>query len=100
VPSDKILDVEDGLEMPLIGGWELDIPPGTFKAVNLIPYQDTGIGNMTDGEIARALRYSVGKDGRLLISVMPFQELSDEDLKAIYRYLQSVRPVKKNRLEK
>jgi len=94
VPTDKVLEVENGLEMPLIGGWELDIPPGTFRAVNLTPDQETGIGNMTDGEIARALRYSVGRDGRLLIPVMPFQELSDEDLVAIISYLRSQEPLR------
>jgi mono/diheme cytochrome c family protein len=94
VPMDKILEIEEGLEMPLVGGWELDIPPGTFRAPNLTPDQETGIGNMTDGEIARALRYSVGSDGRLLIPVMPFQELSDEDLTAIISYLRSEAPVK------
>jgi len=94
VPMDKILDVENGTEMPLIGGWELEIPPGTFRAPNLTPDKETGIGSMTDGEIARALRYSVGSDGRFLIPVMPFQELSDEDLTAIISYLRSQEPVK------
>jgi mono/diheme cytochrome c family protein len=94
VPMDKILEIENGLEMPLMGGWELDIPPGTFRAPNLTPDKETGIGNMTDGEIARALRYSIGRDGRLLIPVMPFQELSDEDLTAIISYLRSETPVK------
>jgi mono/diheme cytochrome c family protein len=94
VPMDKILEIEDGSEMPLIGGWELDIPPGTFRAPNLTPDKETGIGDMTDGEIARALRYSVGRDGRLLIPVMPFQDLSDEDLKAIISFLRSQEPVK------
>jgi mono/diheme cytochrome c family protein len=94
VPMDKILEVENGLEIPLIGGWELDIPPGTFRAPNLTPDKETGIGSMTDGEIARALRYSLGSDGRLLIPVMPFQELSDEDLTAIISYLRSQEPVK------
>ena len=94
VPMDKIFDVENGEEIPLVGGWELNIPPGTFRAPNITLDKETGIGNMTDGEIARALRYSVGSDGRFLVPVMPFQELSDEDLTAIVSYLRSQKPVK------
>ena len=54
---DKLEAVDKGLEMPLSGGWELDIPPGTFRAPNLTPDMETGIGKLTDAEVARNLRY-------------------------------------------
>ncbi len=89
VPMDKIMAVENGLEMPLSGGWELNIPPGSFRAPNITPDMETGIGKRTDAEIARVLRYSVGHDGRTIFPFMPFQELSDEDLTAVISFLRS-----------
>ena len=93
-PMDKLEEVDKGLEIPLSGGWELSIPPGTFRAPNLTPDMETGIGKLTDAEVARVLRYSVGHDGRAIFPFMPFQELSDEDLTAIISFLRSQRPVK------
>jgi len=90
----KIMAVEEGEQMPLSGGWELDIPPGVFRAPNLTPDPETGIGKLTDGEIARVLRYSVAPDGRFIAPFMPFQELSDEDLTAIISFLRSQEPVR------
>ncbi|MFM9944045.1 MAG: cytochrome C, partial [Bacteroidia bacterium] len=66
VPMDKIEAVENGLQIPLSGGWELDIPPGTFRAPNLTPDMETGIGKISDGQIARALRHSVKSDGKIM----------------------------------
>lgn len=95
MPMDKIVHVENtGEQLPLSGGWELAIPPGTFRAPNLTPDKETGIGNLTDGEIARVLRHMVGADGRCIFPFMPFAELSDEDLTAIVSFLRSQPPVK------
>jgi mono/diheme cytochrome c family protein len=93
-PMDKLEAVEAGLEEPLVGGWSLSIPPGTFSAPNLTPDPETGIGNYTDGELARALRYMVKKDGTMLAPFMAFQDLSDEDLVAIISFLRSQPAVK------
>ncbi|MBK9737498.1 MAG: cytochrome C [Saprospiraceae bacterium] len=89
VPMDKIMEVENGNLLPLTGGWELSIPPGIFRAPNITPDMETGIGKLTDKEIARTLRHSVGSDGRCLIPLMPFQELSDYDLTAVLSFLRS-----------
>jgi mono/diheme cytochrome c family protein len=94
VPVDRIMDVEGGEKIPLSGGWELDIEPGIFRAPNITPDKETGIGNFTDGQIARAMRYSVKHDGSFLMPFMPFQELSDEDLTAIISFLRSQEPIK------
>lgn len=94
VPMDKIVEVENGLQIPLSGGWELSIPPGTFRAPNITPDMETGIGKLTDREIARTLRYMVGSDGRCIMPFMPFTELSDEDLTAIISFLRSQEPVR------
>jgi len=94
IPMDKYMEVENGLEIPLSGGWTLKIPPGTYTAPNITPDTETGIGRLTDGEIARTLRYSVGSDGRCVMPFMPFQGMSDEDLKAVISFLRSQKPVK------
>ncbi len=94
VPMENMADVEAGKELHLSGGWELDIPPGIFRARNLTPDMETGIGKLSDGEIARTLRYGVGSDGRLILGFMPFQIVSDEDMTAIVSFLRSLPPVK------
>ncbi len=94
VPMDKIVEVDKGLEIPLSGGWELTIPAGTFRAPNITPDKETGIGNLSDQELARIMRYSVGNNGRVIFPFMPFQEMSGEDLTAVISYLRSQQPVK------
>lgn len=92
MPMDRIIAVEGGATDPLSGGWELSIPPGTFRAPNLTPHP-TGIGQRTDAELARAMRHMVGHDGRGMMPFMPFQGLSDEDLVAVLSFLRSQVPV-------
>ena len=94
VPVDRIADVERGEIVPMIGGWKEDIPPVKMRAPNITPDPETGIGNLTDAEIARALRYGVGHDGRYLLPVMPFHDMSDEDLTAIISYLRAQEPIR------
>jgi mono/diheme cytochrome c family protein len=88
-PMDKLDDVKKGVELPLSGGWEITIPPGTFRAPNITPDMETGIGKFTDPQLARALRYSVKHDGSVLVPFMPFQEMSDEDVIAVISFLRS-----------
>jgi hypothetical protein len=86
----KIIAVENGLEIPLSGGWELEIPGfGSFRAPNLTPDQETGIGKLTDADLARTIRHGVGSDGRVIFPFMTFQEMSDEDLTAVISFLRS-----------
>jgi mono/diheme cytochrome c family protein len=94
VPMDRIADVENGEQIPLSGGWTLSIPPGTFRARNLTPDKETGIGNLSDAEIARVMRHSVGHDGRLIFPFMPFQNMTDEDVSALISFLRTQEPVK------
>ncbi|NUM32777.1 MAG: c-type cytochrome [Bacteroidetes bacterium] len=94
IPMEKYNDVEKGEQIPLSGGWELDIPPGIFRAPNITPDNETGIGKYTDGQLARALRFSVKHDNTTLFPFMPYQEMTDEDLTAIISFLRSQKPVK------
>lgn len=96
VPEDKETAVESGEIVPLTGGRKFAIPLGDYFSSNLTPDEETGIGRLTDGEIARTLRHSVGNDGRVIVPFMPFQGMSDADLTAIISYLRSLDPIKFN----
>src|SRR4051812_24703368 len=52
-----------GQDPVLSGGFKFDLPFGRFYTRNLTPDKETGIGSLTDGEVARVLRYSVKKNG-------------------------------------
>ena len=82
-------------EVPPSGGMLFDLPIGAMYTPNITSDQQTGIGKLTDGEIARTLRYGVGSDGRALLDFMPFHYTSDEDLTAIISYLRTIPPVEK-----
>jgi mono/diheme cytochrome c family protein len=83
-----------GEEVPLSGGFEFNIPPGRFRARNITPDPETGIGRFSDGQVARALRFGVGNDGRALLPFMEMQGLSDEDLTAVISYLRTRQAVR------
>ncbi len=76
------------------GGMEWKLPIGLLYSPNITSDKETGIGKLTDGEIARTLRYGVGSDNRAIIDFMPFHDMSDEDLGAIISYLRTIPPVK------
>ena len=72
-------------------------PWGVSFARNLTPDQDTGIGTWTEAMFIKAIR--TGKhmgEGRDILPPMPWQMYShgtDEDLKAIFAYLRSIKPI-------
>ena len=73
-------------------------PWGVSYAANLTS-DETGIGNWTEEQFFRALREGKSKglsNGRPLLPPMPwmnFKNLKDNDLRAIYYYLKSTKPV-------
>jgi mono/diheme cytochrome c family protein len=79
----------------LAGGSEIIIDPGIFRARNLTPDLETGIGALTDEEVARVMRYGVGHDGRVIFPFMPFENMTEYDLNAIISFLRSQPPVSK-----
>lgn len=90
--SDSLINL--GQEVPLSGGFGFVLPVGTIYTKNITPDKETGIGNLTDGEIARILRYGVHPDGEAVYDFMPFHTMSDSDLVAVISYLRSLKPVK------
>jgi len=92
-PSQRTAYVS-GADVPLVGGFAFDIPPGQFYTRNLTADTATGLGRVSDKAIARALRAGVGHDGRALLPFMEMQGLSDDDLRAVVSYLRTQPPVR------
>ncbi|MDR3697846.1 c-type cytochrome [Mucilaginibacter sp.] len=95
-----------GLEFA--GGHEYQVSGHIVRSANITPDKTTGIGNWTQAEfLARFRAFSnpakaagVGKDD--FQTIMPwygYAGMSDGDLKAIYAYLRTLKPVK-NKVEK
>jgi mono/diheme cytochrome c family protein len=71
--------------------------PGRLAAANITPDPETGLGRWTDGEILRAIREGVDREGKALFPIMPYthlRNLSDEDGKSIVVYLRSMKPIR------
>jgi mono/diheme cytochrome c family protein len=88
-------------DMALIGPTltSFAMPIGTVYSQNLTPDMDTGIGSWTEEmflDIFRKGRH-LGGDGRGVLPPMPWfwiRNLSDDDLRAVYAYLNSIPPIK------
>ena len=72
-------------------------PWGVSYAANITPDQNTGLGIWTEEMFVKAIR--TGRHmgtSREILPPMPwpaFRNASDEDLKAIYAYLRSIKPI-------
>jgi mono/diheme cytochrome c family protein len=73
-------------------------PWGVTYAINLTPDEETGLGHWTEKMFVDAMR--TGKHagvGRPILPPMPWRNvaaLSDADLKALFAYLKSIKPIK------
>jgi cytochrome c553 len=76
-------------ELPLVGGSDIPIPIGSFVSANLTP--GGPLKDWSDGEIMRALRTGIDRDGRglVIMSNNRVRNLSDEDIQAVIAYLRS-----------
>jgi mono/diheme cytochrome c family protein len=79
-------------------------PWGVSYSANLTP-DPTGTGNWTEDQFVYALRNMISKGlagGRPLVppmSMMPVKHMTDAELRAIYAYLRTVKPVKNNSVQ-
>jgi mono/diheme cytochrome c family protein len=85
----------------LAGGLLFDDRENSFRisVPNITPDPATGIGAWSDDELMRAIRDGVDRQGRLMRPPMPFymyDELSDDDLRAVVAYLRSIPPASNN----
>jgi hypothetical protein len=86
---------------PFTGGLVLDRSftdfPGVVQAPNITPDVETGVGSWTDGELIRAIREGVKRDGTTIFGMMPYSELralSEEDVRSVVVYLRAQKPVR------
>ncbi|HEV7348368.1 cytochrome C [Telluribacter sp.] len=96
--------------MELAGGWEMGVGNGrVVRTANLTPDKETGLGNWTEEAfVARFKAYAdssyspqtVGeKDFQTIMPWLMYSKMKEEDLKAIYAYLRTVKPIK-HKIEK
>ena len=67
--------------------------PGKMCIRNITQDDKTGIGAWTDGEIIRAVREGVGREGQGLFPIMPYfiyRNVADEDIQAVIAYLRTL----------
>jgi len=79
------------------GGRALQTPFGTIYGTNITPDRETGIGQWSQADFARAMREGVDRDGRNLYPVFPYDHftiLTDADIGALYAYLMTREPVR------
>lgn len=74
-------------------------PPKAFPAnpSNLTPDAETGIGRWSEDDFVRTIRTGTNPSGHALHPFMPWREyrrMTDDDLRAIYRYLRTLPPIR------
>jgi hypothetical protein len=70
--------------------------PGTICFRNISSDPVTGIGAWSDGEIIRAIREGIDRDGNAMFPIMPYiiyASLSDSDVEAVTAYVRTLPPV-------
>jgi len=69
--------------------------PGHLCSANITSDRTAGVGAWTDGELLRAIRDGVDRDGHALFPMMPYEKFShlgDEDLRSIVAYVRTLPP--------
>ena len=67
--------------------------PGIVFPPNITPDDKTGIGRLTDAQVANAIRAGSASHGNRRLRTMPWQgyaRLTDDDVDAIVAYLRSI----------
>lgn len=81
------------------GGGRLEGPRGDVVSANITP-DPTGISHYDEAMFIKTMRTGRASGGvRELNPLMPysyFRNMTDEDLKAIFAYLRTVKPVRRN----
>lgn len=78
---------------PMAGGLAFETPFGRVYSTNITPDAETGIGDWSEWDFLNSLRHGVRPDGEQLYPVFPYTaytKLSDEDIAAMFAYLQSL----------
>lgn len=84
------------------GGLPMLTPFGTIYSPNITPDKETGIGKWTEEQFIKAMRKGISPEGHYYYPAFPyiyFNNVTDEDLKALKAYLDSIPPVKQENLK-
>ena len=84
------------------GGLAFETPFGTIYSTNITPDPETGIGAWSEWDFLNSLRHGVRPNGDHLYPAFPYTsytKASDEDIAAMYAYLQTIEPVNQPALE-
>jgi cytochrome c5 len=84
------------------GGLPMVTPFGTIYTPNITPDPETGIGKWTDAQFIKAMREGISPQGHYYYPAFPFyyfSKVTDEDLKALKAYLDSIPAVKEQNHE-
>jgi cytochrome c2 len=82
------------------GGLALNTPFGVIYSPNITPDDATGIGKWSFDDFKRAVHDGIRADGAYLYPAMPygaFTKIENDDLKALWAYLRSLKPIDKPR---
>lgn len=75
------------------GGFHIVDPAFDVYSANITPDKDTGIGKWSDEQIMRAIRQGIDDEGKIIFPPMPvptYNNMSDDDVKAIVAYLRTI----------
>lgn len=82
---------------PILGGGDaLKTPFGTFYGPNITPHKLQGIGRWREADFVRAMREGRSPSGHNYFPSFPypsFTKITDDDLKALWAYLRTLKPV-------
>ena len=84
------------------GGYAMQTPFGVVYSPNITPDKETGIGNWTDDQFIKAMHEGIAPDGSYYYPAFPylyFNQISNDDLKAIKVYLNNIPAVHKQNRE-
>jgi len=83
----------------MAGGLSFATPFGTLYSTNITPDPETGIGNWSDWDFLNSMRHGVRPNGEHLYPAFPytsFTKVPNEDVAAMFAYLRSIPPIKKD----
>ena len=85
----------------MAGGNEIpDLEGNIIRSANLTPDPETGIGNWTEEQFVKALRFGIRPDGTTnRYPMVPYARMEEWEAKAIFAYLKSLPPVS-NKIER
>ena len=82
-------------QRPFAGGKRIDTPFGAIYSPNLTPDRETGIGDWSDADFVRALRFGVAPDSSRYYPAFPypyFTKFTRGDILAVRAYLSTLTP--------